>query len=258
MLKRKRNKENQEEGAPTWMITYSDLMTQLVVFFVLIFSFSVINQQKFQRFLASFQGVGILESGVGILAQAEPTPERNQEALELPLDTEALAQAREMMETYQSIKSFLAESGLEDMVEVRYEEGGVALDIKERILFDSGKADLKPEAMLVLDKLATLLAKLPNNIRVEGHTDNRPINTQEFPSNWELSAARAIRVVRYFIDKHKLEPSRFTAVGHGEYHPLVPNDSPEHMAQNRRVVILIGSRQVHYQVPGSEVYISGR
>lgn len=223
------------------MTTYSDMVTLLLVFFVLLFSFSVINVVKFQRFLASFQGIGILERGTDILQETEPTPNPYAEAEPNFIDPAALAQAREIMETYQSVQNFLAQNGLEDMVEVRYEEGGVALDIKERILFDSGKADLKPEAMVVLDKLATFLDKLPNSIRVEGHTDNRPINTPEFPSNWELSAARAIRVIRYFIEKHGLEPARFTAVGHGEYRPLVPNDSPENMAQNRRVVILLGA-----------------
>lgn len=225
------------------MITYSDLMTQLVVFFVLIFSFSVLNVQKFQRFLASFQGMGVLDGGVAILEQGEPSPNTGQNPMAMPLENEALTLAREMMETYQSVQNFLAQNGLEDTVELRYEEGGVALDIKERILFDSGKADLKPEAMQVLDKLAGLLSQLPNTIKVEGHTDNRPINTPEFPSNWELSAARAIRVVRYFIERHRMDPARFTAVGYGEYRPLVPNDSPEHMAQNRRVVILIGSKR---------------
>ncbi|MGB9660806.1 MAG: OmpA family protein [Moorellaceae bacterium] len=243
MLKKRRGGEEQQEGAPTWMITYSDLMTQLVVFFVLIFSFSVLNVQKFQRFLASFQGTSILDAGVSILEQGEPSPNTGQNPMAMPLENEALALAREMMETYQSVQNFLAQNGLEDTVELRYEEGGVALDIKERILFDSGKADLKPEAMQVLDKLAGLLSQLPNTIKVEGHTDNRPINTPEFPSNWELSAARAIRVVRYFIERHRMDPARFTAVGYGEYRPLVPNDSPEHMAQNRRVVILIGSKR---------------
>ncbi|HBT47767.1 MAG TPA: flagellar motor protein MotS [Peptococcaceae bacterium] len=256
--KRKRRGEGPgDDGAPTWMITYSDLMTLLLVFFVLLFSFSVIDVIKLQRFLTSFRGVGILEGATAVLDQAEPPPDMNGEIFEIPLDAEAAAHARQMMETYQAIQDFLAENGLEDVVEVRYEEGGVALDIKERILFDSGKADLKPEARLVLDKVADLLAELPNNIRVEGHTDNRPINTPEFPSNWELSAARAIRVVRYFIDRHGLEPSRFTAVGHGEYRPLLPNTSPENMAQNRRVVILIGSRNPGGTLTESEVYTSG-
>ncbi|WP_170066347.1 OmpA family protein [Neomoorella humiferrea] len=228
-----------EEGAPTWMITFSDLMTQLVVFFVLLFSFSVLNQQKFQRFIASYQGMGILDGGVSPIVETEAAPLDYPE-VETPEEAAALARAREMMETYQTVKNFLTESGLNSMVEVRYEEQGIALDIKERILFDSGKADLKPEARRLLDKLAELLSRIPNEVRVEGYTDNRPIHTMEFPSNWELSTARAARVVRYFIEEHRLKPERFVAIGYGEYRPLYPNDTPEHMAENRRVVLMIG------------------
>ncbi|WP_258359717.1 OmpA family protein [Moorella sulfitireducens] len=229
-----------EEGAPAWMVTYSDLMTLLLVFFVLLFSFSVLSQQKFQQFIASYQGIGILDGGVSPVVETEPAPFEFPQDIDTPEAAAALARARELMETYQAVKNFLAESGLEAMVEVRYEEQGIALDIKERILFDSGKADLKPEAVRLLDKLAELLVRLPNEVRVEGYTDNRPIRTIQFPSNWELSTARAARVVRYFIEEHHLQPERFVAIGYGEYRPLYPNDTPEHMAENRRVVLLLG------------------
>lgn len=236
----KRWQKKAEEGAPTWMITYSDLMTQLVVFFVLLFSFSVINQQKFQQFIASYQGLGILDGGVSPIVETEPGPAAYPQNLETPEAAAALARAQEMMQTYQTVKNFLTANGLESEVEVRYEDRGIALDIKERILFDSGRADLKPEAIKLLDKLAGLLSRLPNEVKVEGYTDNRPIHTVQFPTNWELSTARAARVVRYFIEEHRLQPERFMAIGYGEYHPLYPNDTPEHMAENRRVVLLIG------------------
>ncbi|APC07902.1 OmpA family protein [Neomoorella thermoacetica] len=242
-----------EEGAPTWMITYSDLMTQLVVFFVLLFSFSVINQQKFQQFIASYQGMGILDGGVSPIVETEPAPSNYPENLQTPEAAAALARAQEMMQTYQTVKNFLTENGLESEVEVRYEDRGIALDIKERILFDSGRADLKPEARQLLDKLSGLLSRLPNEVKVEGYTDNRPIHTVQFPTNWELSTARAARVVRYFIEEHHLQPDRFMAIGYGEYHPLYPNDSPEHMAENRRVVLLLGVTSSQ-QNQGKEVY----
>jgi len=237
MLARRRRK-TEEEGAPAWMTTYSDLMTLVLVFFVLLFSFSSMDRVKFQRFLASYQGMGILSGGVSSIVETEPAPE-DYPQIDYP-EANALAQAREMMATYQTVKDFLAQNGLEAVVEVRYEERGIALDIKEGILFDSGKADLKPEARNLLDKLYGLFSQLPNDIRVEGYTDNRPIRTVEFPSNWELSTARACRVIRYFIERHDLAPERFVAVGYGEYRPLFPNDTPEHMAENRRVVLLIG------------------
>lgn len=239
MADRKRQKKV-EEGSPAWMTTYSDLMTLLLVFFVLLFSFSVLNQQKFQLFLASYQGMGILDGGVSSIVETEAAPQTYPENFETPEAAAALARTRELMETYMTVKNFLTDSGLNSIVEVRYEERGIALDIKERILFDSGKADLKPEARRLLDKLAELFSRIPNEVHVEGHTDNRPIHTIEFPSNWELSTARAARVARYFIEEHRLKPERFVVVGYGEYRPLYPNDTPEHMAENRRVVLLIG------------------
>ncbi|MBC7324841.1 MAG: OmpA family protein [Moorella sp. (in: Bacteria)] len=247
-----RQRRRQEEGAPAWMITFSDLMTQLVVFFVLLFSMSVISQQKFQQFLASYQGIGILDGGVSAIIETEAAPEDYLQSPDSPEAAAALARAREMMQTYQTVKNFLTANGLESLVEVRYEERGIALDIKERILFDSGKADLKPEAIRLLDKLLGLLRQVPNEVRVEGYTDNRPIHTIQFPSNWELSTARASRVVRYFIEEHRLQPERFVAVGYGEYRPLYPNDTAEHMAENRRVVLLLGA-DTSYQYPGKEV-----
>lgn len=251
----KRWQKKADEGAPAWMITYSDLMTQLVVFFVLLFSFSIINQQKFQQFIASYQGMGILDGGVSSIVETEPAPSNYPENIQTPEAAAALARAQEMMQTYQTVKNFLTENGLESDVEVRYEDRGIALDIKERILFDSGRADLKPEATRLLDKLSGLLARLPNDVKVEGYTDNRPIHTVEFPTNWELSTARAARVVRYFVEVHHLQPERFVAMGYGEFHSLYPNDSPEHMAENRRVVLLLGTINSQ-QTNGKEVYKS--
>ena len=234
-------RKKDDDGAPAWMTTYSDLMTLLLVFFVLLFSMSVLNQQKFQQFIASYQGMGILDGGVNPIVDTEAAPDAYPQRPDTPEAAAALARAQQLMQTYETVKNFLTANGLESMVEVRYEERGIALDIKERILFDSGKADLKPEAVRLLDKLAGLLSQLPDNdIRVEGYTDNRPIHTIQFPTNWELSTARAARVVRYFIEEHRLRPQRFIAVGYGEYRPLYPNDSPEHMAENRRVVLLLG------------------
>lgn len=246
------NRRKDEEGTPAWMITYSDLMTLLLVFFVLLFSFSTMNLHKFRQFIISYQGHGILDSGATSIINSEPAPEDYSQDSSLP-EAVIMARAREMMETYQTVKNYLVENGLETMVDVRYEGRGIALDIKESILFDSGKADLKPHAIEVLAKLSGLLAQISNEVFVEGYTDNRPIHTAQFPTNWELSTARAVSVLRYFIEQQRLGPERFIAVGYGEYRPLYPNDTPEHMAENRRVVLLIGTNQ---ETLGEEVYSS--
>jgi len=150
-----------------------------------------------------------------------------------------------LKEIYNMTVSYLREHGLSDQVEVGYRQRGIALEIKERILFDSGKAVLKPEARQLLDRLSGLFKKLPNQISVEGHTDNRPIQTAQYPTNWELSVDRAAKVVRYLTEERGLDPRKFVAVGFGEYQPVLPNTSPENQAQNRRVVLVITTQNIN-------------
>jgi chemotaxis protein MotB len=242
-------KKKEEESSTVWMTTYSDLVTLLLVFFVLLFSFSTMNISKFKQFIASFQGMGILDGGVAAITEYEPLSEAHNQDTGFA-EAIIMDRARELMDAYQAVKNYLAENDLETLVEVRYEDRGIALDIKESILFDSGKADLKPPAQELLDRLAGLLGQINNEVLVEGYTDNRPIHTVQFPTNWELSTSRAVTVVRYFIEQQHLPPERFVAVGYGEYRPLRPNDTPENMAANRRVVLLIG---VNSRAPGKEV-----
>lgn len=239
---RMRRRKDNEEGSPRWMTTYSDLVTQLLIFFVMLYSFSVIDIQKFQAFLASFQGAGILEQGPSPMQEAVPPTSTISppEGTELPNPSE-ITPEQNFFEVYQNVVAFLEESGLSDKVEVEFVERGVLLRIPENLLFETGKADLGPKAVELLDKLTPLFEELPYVISVEGHTDPRPINTVEFPTNWELSTARAARVVRYFTENKGLEPHRFVAIGYGPYHPLVDNNNLENMALNRRVEILINS-----------------
>ncbi len=116
---------------------------------------------------------------------------------------------------------------------------GILIRLENEVLFDSGKADIKPAAIQSLDKIAEILKDIPNSIRVEGHTDNIPINTERFPSNWELSTQRALAVVSYLIEKVGIDPARLSAAGYGESRPLVANDSAAARARNRRVEILV-------------------
>ncbi|WP_227767231.1 flagellar motor protein MotB [Zhaonella formicivorans] len=240
-----RRRSQQQGGAPEWMTTFSDLMTLLLTFFVLLYSFSSIDANKFKAFLASFQGAGILSWGDAPLEEISP-PTTNEPSNKLKAGTsESLptsAVEGSPMEVYAMVKNFIEEMGLEGEVQARIDENGVALYIKDRILFDSGKADLKKEAKFILDPIAKLLSTVNEEIWVEGHTDNRPINTREFPTNWELSTARSSRVIRYFVEHKNLNPKKFVAVGYGEYRPLVPNTSPDNMQQNRRVVITIRTK----------------
>ena len=236
MKQRFRVKKEIEEG--DWLLTYSDLVTLVLVFFVLLYSFSQIDIVKFQSFIASFQGTGILDHNVSPLDEEQPKDPNQTELLE-QLAEEMSERAVNIANIYEMTTEYLREQGLSDQVDVTYNEGGIALDIKEKILFDSGKAVLKPEARELLDKLRGLFLRLSNQVYVEGDTDNRAINTAQYPTNWELSADRAVKVVRYLTEEKGLDSGKFVAMGYGQYKPVAPNNSPENQAQNRRVVLLI-------------------
>jgi len=136
--------------------------------------------------------------------------------------------------------------GIEEVKTKIEPDKGLIISLKEKVLFETGKADLSPEAKVVLDKLHTVFLKIPNTIVIEGHTDNVPISTPQFPSNWELSTARATQVVRYLIEEKKFPDERIAATGYGEYHPVADNSTPEGRAQNRRVdfvIMPLGERQ---------------
>jgi len=235
--------KKEEPSSPHWMTTFSDMMTLILVFFVLLFALSQVDIIKFQAFLLSFQGGGVLDWGDKPLEEVQPeavppAPGPSPGAEPTPPTPEYT-----LMEVYEMVSQTLVEAGLEDQIGLRFEEAGVALDIPDRVLFDTAKADLKPEAKAVLDPLADLFRRLPFEIHVEGHTDSRPISTVEFPSNWELSGARASRVIRYFVDAHDLDPRKFVAVGYGEYRPVAPNDTEANMQLNRRVVMVIRAKE---------------
>lgn len=227
-----------EDGVQTrWLVTYADMVTLLLTFFVLLFAFSELDAQRFETFLVALQGAfGVLDGGPRVLQDDSVFEDLNELRLEDIIRPELLAQ---LQGVYAGIGAFVAERGLGDSLQVDYSERGVVVRFADRVLFDLGRADLKPEAVAILDQLAEFLRTIPNHVRVEGHTDDLPINNERFPSNWELSTARATNVVRYFIEKHGLDPTKFSAAGYGEYRPLVPNDSMENRALNRRVDIVL-------------------
>ncbi|MDW7651485.1 MAG: OmpA family protein [Bacillota bacterium] len=230
-MRKNRRKSDAPSGAPEWMTTYSDMVTLLLAFFVLLYSYSVIDVQKFQQIISSIQVSFLGERGI---MDSAVDPSRG-ELVELALDHKF----EDVLVTYQMIKEYLHEEGLEDTVKIRIEDRGVVLEIQDRLLFDSGMAEIRPEAADILQKVAGILESVPNQIIIEGHTDNRPIQTARYPSNWELSVDRAVRVVRYLIARHQIPSERFLATGYGEYQPVATNTTAEGRSQNRRVNIVI-------------------
>jgi len=218
-----------------WLTTYSDMVTLVLCFFVMLYAFSSLDVIKFQRALISLQGaLGILPGGQTL------SPEPMQQTGPGPQFRMIFVPDMEQMEAVQAeIEQVLREVGMEDAVVTQIEERGLVVRFTERALFDSGRADIRPDARLVLERIAGVIGQIPNHVRVEGHTDNRPINTYRFPTNWELSTARATAVIRHFIEVHGLDPLRLSAAGYGEYRPIADNATPEGRQLNRRVDIVI-------------------
>ena len=212
-----------------WVMTYADMMSLLLTFFVLIVSFSSLQQSKFKQAAQSLQeAFGILDQYESMIELNNPVyPDRMQ-------DSENAAVYYEMQE----IEHVILESGLDREVEIQLQEDGVMFRIQAPFLFGSGLADLKDEPRSVLDELSVLFKKFPYLIRIEGHTDSMPINSERFPSNWELSSARAVTVARYFQGLG-LAPERIAATGYGEYHPIDDNSSAQGREKNRRVEIFL-------------------
>lgn len=252
-LKRKKPEPPQEEGSPAWMNTYGDMVTLVLTFFVLLFSFSNIDAKKFEKLVSSFTGTHFVAiealdpSQVGGPneghAEDKPMPSASASASESAGSGANAGDAKEQFEElYQSIKAHIQENKLEAELNVEKNGDVILLHITDSALFDSGRDVIKPDAKKLLKKVSEIFGRYEASIkaiRIEGHTDNVPIHTAKFESNLILSCSRAATVWQYFIDTSKIEPGRYSAVGYGEYHPIASNKTEEGKAKNRRVDFVI-------------------
>jgi len=232
-------KDDGDEGGDEWLLTYGDLMTQLVCFFVMLMSFSIISSMKFREVVVSLQEA---MKGTGVLtAWRSPIDE-------LPRSVRDGAKDERLRELKATIDEYIEESEMTDSLETEIREAGLVITLKQMespVFFDTADARIKKEAYPILSMIGEFIKGLPNDIRVEGHTDSRPINTPQFPSNWELSITRATNVLRYMQTTIKVAPRRLSAVGYGPYHPIVSNDTVSGMSRNRRVeIIIIRGREI--------------
>ncbi|WP_194190912.1 OmpA family protein [Clostridium chrysemydis] len=235
MARKKKKPESEGLKGDEWLGTYSDMVTLLLTFFILLYSMSSVDSEKLKQLSKAFNQVMVGTKGDSIL-------QYDLYDGEVPLvggesDNKDISDTAQSM--YKGVKEFVKDNNLSDTVDITEDERGVILQLKDSILFQTGESKLKPESKDILNKINTLLKSVPNSIVVEGHTDNVPIHNSEYDSNWDLSTARAVTVVRYFIEEKGENPSRFSASGYGEYKPLVANNSDDNRSKNRRVNILI-------------------
>ena len=261
-------------GAMRWLLTYADLITLLLAFFVVMYSMSEVNAARYQALATSLRaafataGEALIDTE-GLSPDArkvldglnrdtgQPFPPLPEDAetgrpagdkgpgdeggkpLPLPGVTGPPGEEARLRGLVEQVNAALREAGLGGRASAQLTDRGVAIIFDDQVFFDLGRADLRPEGRELLLRLAPILARVPGTILVEGHTDNLPIHSGRFPSNWELSTARATTVVRFLAEHAGLDPRRLAAAGYGEWRPRFPNTSEANRARNRRVEIVV-------------------
>jgi chemotaxis protein MotB len=226
-MRKKKGGHGEHDNSERWLLTYADLITLLLGLFVILYAMSKVDAGKYAEVVEALGGVfgkgkaSMMDGGAGVMS--------------LPIPKMKTERDRIMEE----IQSALKKQESQKLISVSQNERGLTVHLMEELLFTSGSADLKASSLGTLDTLAAVLKGLPNDLRVEGHTDDVPIHTAAFPSNWHLSVGRALNTAFYLIEKHALNPDKISVVGYSEYQPLVPNTSAENKMKNRRVDIVI-------------------
>lgn len=251
-MARKNRIPEEPENHERWLVSYADFITLLFAFFVVMYSVSSVNEGKYRILSETLEGafsnshrssdsiqLGEHQSANSPIENRIFNHQENPESLldvgeiqNLERDQSVLARISEEFE--EALSPYIEE----DLIEVTRDTLWVQVEIKSGILFGSGDATLSSQAIPLLKQLAATIKPLPNAIQVEGYTDNIPINTAEFPSNWELSASRAANLVHQFM-REGIQPQRMAAIGYGEYHPIADNRFEDGRNKNRRVVLVL-------------------
>ncbi|RPF55329.1 flagellar motor protein MotS [Aquisalibacillus elongatus] len=257
-----KRKKRPKKQAPLWMVTYSDMVTLILVFFILLFSMSQIDAEKLKTVTESYQQRVIFDYyPAAIPLDQASNVENNEDESKNPLGEEdgnedeeqdmndildqleqdpTIDQEPDQLDRLlNEIENYLEREGLSEVITANRTDRGIVLVLQESLLFESGQAEILEGAMPFLDKVGTLLANIPNFVKVEGHTDSVPMSSYRYPSNWELSGSRASSVVRYLSEETGLDPIRFQIAGYADTRPIASNENEEDRQKNRRVEIII-------------------
>ena len=212
-----------------WQIVYTSFILILLSFFILLSSFATLEPAKVMQFTRSFSdAVNVLTGGLNFKSGRT----------NLPPSTHMLDKESELADIFQAVGAYAEALELDREIELTQSPRGIVMTLTDRALFDVGEAQITDSAFPLMDKIGAIVSQTGYNVRIEGHTDNLPIMNQRFPSNWELSTARAVNVLRYFVEQLQIPARRLSAVGFGEFQPKYPNDTAANQAKNRRVEII--------------------
>jgi len=258
-MSRKREHEAEKENGDRWLLTYSDLITLLMIFFVVLYSMSKVDAQRFAAVAESLNkalgggpakielaksqvGPSLFQTGTPSAKTTVPGKGTDPNNTAKPDANAGQGNSEAEKMSIDAIKAkldkFAADNGIQTTLVTSIEERGLVVSIQETLLFESGSADITAQARDILEKVSTVLAAAPNQIKVEGHTDNLPINTAKFPSNWELSVIRSTNVL-HILQHDGISPDRLSATGYGEFRPISSNDTDAGRGKNRRIDLII-------------------
>lgn len=248
MFKLKRKKKHEEHVDEAWLLPYADILTLLLALFIVLFASSQVDSQKFNAIAESFNselqgGTGVLDEQAAVESfDTSPTAKLSEDppSGKSPEEILAAKDQQELQDFQTKIEAYIDEKGLSPRLQTEMTVKGLMITIKEGVLFESGSADMRSGSEAIANEISDLLiSDPPRMIFIEGHTDNIPAGTKDFPTNWELSSARAVNFMRILLENNELDPQKFSASGYSEYHPIAANDTAEGRAENRRVEVLI-------------------
>lgn len=241
--KRKKHKKHEEHIDESWLVPYADILTLLLALFIVLFASSSVDEKKLQQMSAVFNE--IFTSGTGVMDNPSVVQTPNGSTSDIQSGASKYMEDQErLLETQNRVDEFIAINELENQFETKLTEEGLLITIRDSILFDMGRAEVKVEYATIADEIAQLLMfDPPRNIVITGHTDNVPINNSEFDSNWDLSVMRAVNFMKEVVTgNEELDPKYFSVKGFGEFQPITSNDTEEGKAKNRRVEVLVQPR----------------
>jgi len=237
-----RKKHEEEHGGhdERWLVSYADFITLLMVLFVVLYSMGQVNIEKYKRLAESMRSAFTLGGAEQVVdSQINQAGGTSEDGTSKPIVVPGIPEGpTQSEEVAGQLTSMLASQNLGNQVSVQTNIEGVMISLSEKLIFQEGQSDLPPEALPVLDTIVNMLRPIENKVRLIGHTNNIPSSNPLYPTNWELSLARAMSVAGYLINAG-LAPERFIISGQGEYAPVFPNDSAQHQALNARVEIII-------------------